>query len=75
MVGECVPEDDDHWENFVLLLEILDFLMAPEISDDEVAHLDSLILQHHTQFSELYPEASVLPKMHYIVHMPRLIRQ
>ena len=75
MIGERVPEDDENWENFLLLLEILDFLMAPEINDDEVAHLDSLILQHHTQFPELYPDASVIPNIHYMVHMPRLIRQ
>lgn len=75
MIGKYIPENDENWENFLLLLEILDLLMAPEITGDEVAHLDSLILEHHLQFKELYPDSSIIPKMHCMVHMPRLIRQ
>lgn len=47
--------------------------MAPEITEKEVAYVKVRIQEHHKTFRELYPEASVIPKMHYIVHMPRLI--
>ena len=50
--------------------------MAPVITHDEVAYLQVLIQEdHHTTFRDLYPDAIVIPKMHYIVHMPRLIME
>ena len=55
------------------MLEIVDILMAPELSEDDVANLATLIPDHHQQFKQLYPHASITPKMHYVVHMPRLI--
>ena len=48
-------------------------LFAPEILDDTVGCLQEMIVEHHSQFVKLYPEFSVIPKMHYMVHMPRLI--
>ena len=50
-------------------------LLAPEISEDEVSYLHILIQQHHETFVEVYPNASVIPKHHFMLHMPRLILQ
>ena len=55
------------------LVEIVDLLMAPAISEDEVAELGVLIHQHHTLFAQLYGNSSVLPKHHFMIHIPRLI--
>lgn len=73
MLGDKIPENDEHWENFLTLLDILDYLMAPVISSDEVAHLGTLIEHHHTQFSILYPNSSITPKFHYLTHYPEFI--
>ena len=73
MVGEHIPESDRHWENFLTLLHIMDYLLAPKITHEEVSHLKFLIEEHHSMFVELYPDASVIPKMHYLIHTPRLI--
>ena len=73
LIGANVPEGDVNWKNYLQLLEIVDLLMAPEISEDEVGELTLLISQHHTLFSRLYTSSSVLPKHHFMVHMPRLI--
>ena len=73
MVGKYIPEGDKHWENYLLVLEIVDYLLAPDILREEVAHLKSIIECHHAAFVSLYPDATVIPKMHYMVHMPRLI--
>ncbi len=62
MVGKYVPEDDYHWGNYLLMLEITDYLLAPEITPDEVAHLKDLIETHHSVFVEIYLHSSVLPK-------------
>ena len=66
MISEFVPEEDEHLENYLLMPQITDYLLAPEIIIDEVAHLRILIETHHTAFVDLYPDASVLPKMHYL---------
>lgn len=73
MVAEFVPEDDCKWKNYLLMLEIADHLFAPAITRDEVGYLKVLIEEHHSAFCVLYPSASVIPKMHYLVHSPRLI--
>ena len=75
LMGRFVPEGNTKWENYLLLLQIADYLLAPEIHPDEVAHVKVLIEDHHSAFTNLYPDASVIPKMHYMVHMPRLILQ
>ena len=36
MVGHLVPTNDEHWLNFLDLLEIVDLLLAPELTEDEV---------------------------------------
>ena len=73
MIGDRVPSSDEFWSNYLDMLEIVDILMAPELSEDDVANLATLISDHHQQFKQLYPHASITPKMHYVVHMPRLI--
>ena len=72
MVGKRVPHSDEYWTNYLDLLDIVDLLLAPELTEDNVAHLSVLVADHHKQFCHLYPHASVTPKMHYLVHMARL---
>lgn len=73
LIGEYVPEDDCNWTNYLNLLHITDYLFAPKISHDEVSHLKFLIEEHHTEFCRIYPDASVIPKIHFLIHHARLI--
>ena len=73
MVGHFVPEDDEYRQNFLLLMQITDYLLSPWITQDDAAFLQCQIAEHHQQFVQLYPSRSIIPKMHYIVHMPRLM--
>ena len=73
IVGDKVPENDEHWQHYLSTLEIADLILAPEILPEEVACLKILITEHHTTFVHLYPDASVIPKMHYLIHVPRLM--
>ena len=68
-----MPEDDSNWLNYCQMLNIVDLLMAPEITEDEVGELTVLIQEHHTEFVQLYSSDSVIPKHHFMIHMPRLI--
>ena len=71
--GREVPEEDPHWENFLTLITFLDYLMAPIISQDDIAFLRYLIEQHHLQFTKLYSSCSITLKFHYMVHYPEYI--
>ena len=57
IVGEYVPENDEHWST----------------SDDYAAYVTTLISDHHHDCCRLYPHSSIIPKMHFMVHMPRMI--
>ena len=70
MVGELVPQSDPHWENFTLMLQITDYIFAPVTSPDIASYIKTLIKEHHECFKELYPSASIIPKMHYMIHLP-----
>lgn len=74
-IGDLVPEDDERWLNFLRMLDIVDILFCPRITEDDAAYLASLISDHHEEFCYLYPSWSVIPKMHFMVHMPRLMIQ
>lgn len=73
IIGDLVPSDDDYWLNFLLMMDIVDLLFSPKIAEDDAPYLVSLINDHHQQFSRLYPTSSIIPKMHFMVHMPRLM--
>ncbi len=75
IIGDFVLEDDQHWELFLQLMDIVDILFSPTTSADFAAYVSTLISDHHHEFCKLYPEHSVIPKMHFMVHMPRLMIQ
>ena len=56
MVGHLVPEEDEHWQNLMLLLRIVDYLLAPRLTPDEADYVQVLIGDHHTMYKSLYPD-------------------
>lgn len=75
LIGERVPVDNPNWKNFLLLREILDYVLAPTLTHDCSAYLKSLINEHHLAFKELYPTSSITPKLHYLIHYPEAIER
>ncbi|XP_028416232.1 uncharacterized protein LOC114540154 [Dendronephthya gigantea] len=71
LVGEFIDEDDDHWTAYCTLLEIVRIVFSPLVSKQQIPYLQVLIQNHHESFKALYPHASIIPKMHYMIHMPR----
>uniref|UniRef100_A0A1X7TV16 Uncharacterized protein n=1 Tax=Amphimedon queenslandica TaxID=400682 RepID=A0A1X7TV16_AMPQE len=56
-----------------LVPDIMHDVLEGRIPKKNLDNLD-LISEHHSNFMTLYPQQSVTPKMHYMVHMPRLIK-
>ena len=73
MIGEKIREEDPHWENFLILLTIVDYCFAPIVCEDWAAFLRMLINDHHIEFRKLYPACHLTPKMHYMVHLPDIM--
>lgn len=70
LIGSFIPEEEDKWQHFLLLLKIVDIVFSPKTSVDSIGLLEGLIEEYLTQFKDLYPGKSVIPKMHYLVHYP-----
>ena len=75
LVGHLVEDDDDHWLNFLCLLDIMDILFARPVTADACALAEVLISDHHSSFMQLYPHLSITLKMHSMIHMPRLMQE
>ena len=73
MVGDKVPDSDEYWVHYMDLLSITDLLLAPALLEDDVANLVTLIHDYLHEFKRLYTSSSITPKLHYLVHMGRLI--
>lgn len=71
LIGDYVPEDDDHWELLCILLQTMRIIFAQVVNIDQVAYLQVLIQKLLQTFRDLFPDYSIIPKMHYMVHMPR----
>ena len=75
LVGDLVPEGNDHWDNFLQLSVILDYVFAPVTSATLAAYIGSLIEDYLVEFRRLYPERKLTPKMHYMVFIPPWIER
>ena len=70
MIGDKIPQDSDEWECF-LLLDILQICTARVASSAQAGILEALMHDdHHHHFVRCYPTASIIPKMHYMMHFP-----
>ena len=70
LIGKEIPETCQEWQNYLLLLKILDIVFAPVLTLDVIAYLRTLISDHHQSFKCLYPLCRITPKMHYMIHYP-----
>ena len=73
LIGDKIPEDDPMWECHLLLLEITKYCTAQVTSKASAAYVAALIDQPHRTFKQCYPSRPLTPKMHYMVHFPRLL--
>ena len=73
LIASSIPEDDDHWQCYLKLLNIIDICLSPIATTDVCGLLKVLIEEHHTAFKALYPNWSITPKMHYMIHYPEQI--
>lgn len=70
MIGDLVDSTLKQWHCFLKLWNIVQICTATAIRKDDVPYLKLLIEEHHNLFKEVHPAASIIPKLHYLVHVP-----
>ena len=55
LIGDLIPNDEVHWEHFLSLVNIVDYVFAPVTSEAIATHLEFLIEDFLLEFRELYP--------------------
>lgn len=75
MIGSDVPPGNECWDCFLLLMTIVDYVFAPVTSKEILDYLKELIETHHKLFKEVYPLSPIIPKLHYVVHIPEWIKR
>lgn len=74
LFGNVIPSDD-HLNNFVKLIAIIQMCSSPELMKDSISSLESLISSYLNQFVEIYGAANFSPKFHMMIHLVDQIRQ
>lgn len=74
MIGFKVPESEPAWHLLMDLKDIVELVVSPFHTDDTIRFLDTKISEHSHRYLQVFPEARVLPKHHYLEHYPQLIK-
>lgn len=67
LLVDYFDDDDPYWECYLFLLKISNICLSPMFT------MKVTIEEHHTRFHEVYPEETIIPKMHYMCHYPEQI--
>ena len=73
IIGSLIDNDDEKWKCFILLLQILILSTSPYADRDSAGQLEQFVATHNFNFVKLYPKSSVIPKLHYVVHLAKQI--
>ncbi|XP_038870264.1 uncharacterized protein LOC120064026 [Salvelinus namaycush] len=72
--GDLVQKDDKYWQLLWLLLQIVNIVFSPILTEGMTIYLTHLIAEHHRLFMYLFPDRNILPKHHFMIHYPCCIR-
>lgn len=74
LIGSSIPQDNTYWALYLLFRSICDIVLAPVIKTSWLSPLSALITEFLKSFQKLFPD-KFTPKIHFLVHYPRLIKQ
>jgi len=72
LLGDLVADTDKVWKLYTLAREICEIVLAPVVDPAWLPYLELIIAHHHTLLKDVAPKAFI-PKMHFIVHYPRML--
>lgn len=73
IIGDFISHDDEHWENYLRLLQIEEIVFAISTTPRLAAcYLEVLVAEYLEEFKRKYDRA-LIPKQHFMVHYPKQI--
>ena len=70
-----IPAGDDYYALITELNELCQIIFSPVIALPTINLLKSKIGEHLKNFKEHFPNVNIIPKQHYLVHIPSMIKQ
>ena len=74
MLEDKIPIENDTWEILLKFVNLVKSVCAYSFSDSDLSYLDFKIEAFNTHFYKKCPSIFVKPKRHYIIHIPKMIR-
>ncbi|XP_066592936.1 uncharacterized protein [Prorops nasuta] len=72
IIGDLVPEHNEHWKLYLILRQIVGILLSPRFVESDVYQVKYLIRKHNEMYIKLF--GRLKPKMHFMVHIPNIMR-
>jgi hypothetical protein len=75
ILGAHVPVGNNKWEVLLSLKEMVDILLATEISPAGVAYLDDKVSHFHHTYQTQFDGINLKPKGHYTLHYREMVQK
>lgn len=72
---DLVDTDNGYWNLILLLIQIVNIVFSPVVTQGMTYFLKHFISDHHNLFKSMFPERRLIPKHHLMIHYPRCIRK
>lgn len=66
-----IPHDNPKLLNFILLIKIVFLSTSPYALEQSARELAEAIKVHHESFLREYPDVTLKPKFHFLIHFPK----
>ncbi|XP_042143405.1 uncharacterized protein LOC121833817 [Ixodes scapularis] len=73
ILGDLIPQNDSNWNVYTAYRHIVDIILSDTMPRDCAAYLEVKVSEFLRLFTEQYPDKSVTPKLHYLLHYPKYI--
>ena len=70
-----VDVSDGYYKLLEEQIAIVQIVFSPVVSVDTLNVLRVLIAEHLSRFKHKFPNANIIPKQHYMIHIPTMIKQ
>lgn len=74
MIGDQIPETNEVWKFFIILLKIIDRVQSSHFNLNSLEELKILIENHNQAYIKLFKE-TLKPKFHFLLHYIHIIKQ
>lgn len=75
IIGHRINKDSLEWKLYVVLRRILSIVTAKTIHKRTHEFLSDLITEHHRLYLQCFPDDTLKPKHHFMVHYPRIMQR